>query len=358
MVFNKIKRYCQILCKRFIQNGSKIAYIGGVHGTKNLGDEALRLAADRLFLESCLIDYPRKVHSAPIISRLLPVEHAVLAGGTLINQREIWLDIVKTYSSIISYFFVFGTGVGNPAFWNDRRKEWVSLLNEFHYVGVRGPLSAQLLSEAGVNNVEVIGDPALVFAEQKLQKSSRNKDRILGLNIGWDRAKQWGSEDCIEMQMTQLAVQAKKSGWQIKWFVVCPNDLVMTKRISRLSSTDQDIVEVYANPYDFLAHVKKCSIFVGMRLHSVILAICGYVPSIMLEYRPKCRDFMLSIDHGDFVFRTDTYIAENVLDKISEIYSNYDDYTLNLFAAVQSLRNKQIEKAYEIQKWINSSKKN
>lgn len=350
----KIKRYYQIFQKYFFPKGSKLAYIGGVHGTKNLGDEALRLAADKLFANSCLIDYPRKAESASVITRLFPITHAVLAGGTLINQREIWLDVVKQYSSLIPNFFVFGTGVGNPVFWNDRRKEWVSLLNEFHYVGVRGPLSAQLLSEAGVINVEVIGDPALVFAEQNFKKSITNK--VLGLNFGWDRAKQWGNAKDIESQMLQLATKAKKAGWQIKWFVVCPNDFEKTKSIANNSSTSQEIIEAYTNPYEFIKCVKECNMFLGMRLHSVVLAICGYVPSIMLEYRPKCRDFMMSIDQGDMIIRTDKFNANSAWDKINVTYSKYKINTSKLFESVQILKQKQSAKAQEIQNWINQKK--
>lgn len=354
MIIKKIRRYSQIFKKILRPNGPKLAYIGGVHGTRNLGDEALRLAAEKIFSESCLIDYPRKVKSAPFISRISPVKHAVLAGGTLINQREIWLDVVRAYLSYIPNFFVFGTGVGNPAFWKDRRNEWAPLLKKFHYIGVRGPLSAQLLNEAGLSNIEVIGDPALVFAEQNLQKSNK-QNTILGLNIGWDRVNQWGSKEEIEFQMIRLARQAQRAGWKVKWFVVCPIDLDITRNIARLSSTSQDILEIYSDPYEFIRNVKTCSVFAGTRLHSVILAVCGYIPSIMLEYRPKCRDFMMSIEQQNLVVRSDSFIGENVWDIIIDIFSNHNDYSLKLFKSVQALRKNQNEKAREIQNWINNN---
>jgi polysaccharide pyruvyl transferase WcaK-like protein len=46
------------------------------------------------------------------------------------------------------------------------------------------------------------------------------------------------------------------------------------------------------------------SAFIGMKLHSVILAMCAHVPSIMLEYRPKALDFMASVGLEQFNVRT------------------------------------------------------
>jgi len=50
--------------------------------------------------------------------------------------------------------------------------------------------------------------------------------------------------------------------------------------------------------------------FVGIKLHSVILSMCAGVPSIMIEYAPKCRDFMASVDLEDFCLDVDSVDAE------------------------------------------------
>jgi len=68
------------------------------------------------------------------------------------------------YMEICPYFFVFGSGVAHPSFWKDSLRDWKPILQRCNYIGVRGPLSAELLTDVGINRVEVVGDPVLVFA--------------------------------------------------------------------------------------------------------------------------------------------------------------------------------------------------
>lgn len=44
----------------------------------------------------------------------------------------------------------------------------------------------------------------------------------------------------------------------------------------------------YSNPLSYINLVSEMQAFVGLKLHAVVLAMCAHVPSILLEYRPKC----------------------------------------------------------------------
>jgi polysaccharide pyruvyl transferase WcaK-like protein len=57
-----------------------------------------------------------------------------------------------------------------------------------------------------------------------------------------------------------------------------------------------------------------CAVVVGEKLHALVLAARLGIPTLALEYRPKCRDFQLSVGRGDRVLRTsdldvDTLVA-------------------------------------------------
>jgi polysaccharide pyruvyl transferase WcaK-like protein len=277
---------------------------------------------------------------------------AVLAGGTLINR---WgLGAAQECVDVFSKFYVFGTGVADPAFWSrvpgwvDRSAEWARILRRCAYVGVRGPLSAERLANMGINNVEVIGDPVLVFASDTLKRDDFDIPSSIGLNVGWDRAAQWGEPEKIYAEYVTLASCAKKSGWTVRWFVVWPPDLTVTEELAKASDTQDEIYQTYSNPCDYIDLVKSLSVFVGTRLHSVVLATCAYVPSVMLEYRPKCRDYMMSIGHEDHVIRTDEFRGEAVWDFVKYLNSRHAVSSEVLYKSIKPLRDRQFKKAEDI----------
>ena len=348
-MISKIKKYSRFVANYTRPSSSRLAYIGGVYGSQNLGDEALRQAVEKLFSCCTVLEFPRKRHLARLAKVFLPVRNAVLAGGTLINQNEIWLDLVADYMLRIQNFIVFGTGVGHPSFWNDKRREWRELLKQCTFVGVRGPLSAQLLADVHVDRVEVVGDPALVFAFDKWDQSDSYTPDSIGINIGWDRAKQWGTQEHILSEATRLAALAKSARWRVRWFVVCSADLEITSKVATDSGTTSDICHVYNDPAEYMNLVKSCSVFVGTRLHSVVLATCAYIPSLMLAYRPKCKDYMLSIGQGDYVICTDKFHAEEVWQKAFHMNSERNRFSQELYLSMKPLRDYQVGKAQKLQ---------
>jgi polysaccharide pyruvyl transferase WcaK-like protein len=75
----------------------------------------------------------------------------------------------------------------------------------------------------------------------------------------------------------------------------------------------------YVDPNRFMARVSKMEAFVGLKLHSVILAMCAHVPSIMLEYRPKGLDFMASLGLEQFNVRTSDVEPSALFELLSEL---------------------------------------
>jgi len=209
-------------------------------------------------------------------------------------------------------------------------------------------MSAELLSDAGVSNVEVIGDPVLAFATEQSPGNTSYITNSIGLNIGQAKGCLWGSEDYICAEYVKLAALAKKTGWQVRWFVVYPPDLPITRKVAQLSETAEEIHEIYFHPQKYIELVRPLSIFVGMKLHAVALATCAFVPSIMLEYQPKCRDYMQSIGQNDMVVRTDKFRAEKIWEIGCTLNSNRQAASEALYYAIKSMQNRQRLKAEEL----------
>lgn len=330
-------------------------YIGGFSHLDNLGDVALFPAYRQLFNRLNFIRYPGGRIAKAHMNLFRPIQIGVLAGGTLINFIK--PDIIKECSTTISNLIAFGTGVEDPIFWKrnknwkDTSKEWVDQLRRFQYIGVRGPFSQKILQEKGVSHVEVIGDPVLAFADNQISSKSENLTSFphLGLNIGISNGNVWGSEKIISEEFIKLAIKAKQNKWTITWYVVWPEDFEITKECAYRSGTEDRINCFFKDYMGYLDSVKYCTAFVGMKLHSVILAHCKYIPSVMIEYRPKCLDYMSSVNQTNLCFRSDNFTANEIFDKLNVIVNDWHNTRHGLFEYVFALKSKQFNRAQTLQ---------
>lgn len=287
---------------------------------------------------------------------LKPVKYGFLAGGTLFNSNKKYIKSFQECATFLEEKIVFGTGVRSPEFWSNvanwssNLDEWKPLLEECCFIGVRGPLSAEILKEHKIKNVEVVGDPVLVFADNTFPPPRSRKK--IGLNVGVSEKNVWGGEAQIIREFCSLAKFLKEKNLEVSWFVVHPGDLEVTRFCAKHSGANQHVFCYYNDYEGYLDAVKDLTVFVGMKLHSVVLAVCKYVPSIMIEYRPKCLDFMRSIQQDDLSFRSDRFRAGPVLEIISDLSRRHDERVRHLFKSIGTVKERQLKKAREIQRKI------
>lgn len=340
----------------------RIVYLSGSPDSDNLGDNTLFKAHQALLPGCSFLRYGSGGRVLTRLSRLLRVSgHGLLAGGTLINRWGV--GAVEECLELFGGFSVLGTGVGQAEFWAGRRSDfsdqmsaWKRVLERASYLGVRGPLSARSLHEAGLPKAEVIGDPVLAFAEPAPPPPRTAARSSVGLNLGVSRGNVWGSEEHIARECTALARRARERGFDVQWFVVHPQDLAATRTAARASGTEGRIHELYRDHRRFMDLVRPLGAFVGMKLHAVVLATCAYVPSVMLEYRPKCRDYMLSIDREANTVRTDRFDAAEVWEMVQELDAERDRCARDLHDSIAPVRERLCAKAREIEAGLAESR--
>jgi hypothetical protein len=326
-----------------------LAYVGGWLGKQNLGDEALLLGYERLFSNHKFLHFDGG-RASSLICRLMPsLIGGVLGGGTLIGQKRRLLEIASSYHAGHGNLVVFGSGVEDPGFWPGETTvaDWKPLLEQCRYIGVRGPLSAEVMRNSGIENVEVVGDPVIAFAMEKIESAPR--PNTLGINIGVSDGRLWGSEERVCMETAKLAKLAKMAGWEVEWFVVWPKDMEITRRAAELSCTSGKIHHIFEDHEAYIRKARSLSVFAGMKLHATVLATCALTPSVMLAYRTKCSDFMRSIGQEDFTFRTDTFQAGELWEILREWNANRDRASRALLNAIQPLQVHQHARAREIE---------
>ncbi|NUO83005.1 polysaccharide pyruvyl transferase family protein, partial [candidate division KSB1 bacterium] len=83
----------------------------------------------------------------------------------------------------------------------------------------------------------------------------------------------------------------------------------------RIELADQDVDS-------FLKVVSQCDLLISIKLHAAILAMCRSIPVVSIEYQPKCRDFMLSMELEQYNIRTDKLDTDILLNLVYKTLSD------------------------------------
>ena len=308
---------------------TRIGYVGWT-GHENLGDEMLYQAYQRLFpeyhvlpfisLRSSKRDTYRKITGRDIFAA------GCLGGGTLINRSKKRLETFCRLLDECPVCFCLGTGVADSGFWEgradwkDQLTAWVDRLKQCQFVGVRGPVGAAVLKQAGLKDVEVVGDSALIFAKESY---AAPEEKVLGVNVGTALGNVWGTEEQMVERIAVACKALRSKGWKILFLCVWPRDMDSSRALAKqIGIADPQIHLVTCDVAQALDVCGRCTTFIGMKLHSVVTAICAGVPSIMIEYRPKCRDFMDSLGLEEYVVRSDSIDLDHLVGLSEHLASN------------------------------------
>lgn len=318
---------------------NRVGYIGWT-GHENLGDEAIALAIERLLppLQLAQLKLTEKVRRYETFrGRRGIFKGVVLGGGTLVNAPATF----EAFAAGVARYgqgAVFGAGVLDPVYWDgrpgwiDQRERWVELLQGVPLRAVRGPHSRRLLVEAGLDDIEVVGDPALALADE--EPAPKEDRRRIGVNVGTSNGAVWGSEVDIADWAVAFVDALVDLGWDVVLVPVWTGDLEWTRAVAARTARPVPVFEEFLDLDAVLALLRSLDVFVGQKLHSVVLAHCTYTPAVALEYRPKCLDYMASMGEEDRVFRTDRLDVDGVLAAVEEAVDDTEAIQAHLVAEV------------------------
>lgn len=323
-------------------------YLGWL-GHGNLGDEVM-FDAVRSYVSPmplyALPDRPARWHrAAEAMARRSPV---VLGGGTLIGSPGLALPYARGVQGPGAA--VFGAGVMDPEFPHFYRgrdavaelRQWAELLADSTYVGVRGPRSAELLHDHGLE-VEIVGDPACFFVRDD-EFWTPAGGRHVSINVGQAWGRTWGSEEDLLGSLVGLVGGLVRGGARMEFLVVWPEDLPVATRIANESGAHgAPIHTVYDDAEGFQQLVRGADLFIGVKLHASALAAVAGVPVLCLEYQPKCRDFMRSLEAEEACVRTDRLDVASTIDLAWELAGDGPSRSHRQLRAARALRSRQVD---------------
>ncbi len=314
-----------------------IHYTGWI-GYRNLGDEILLEAAQESLAPARVV-WVKNFHNGWARKLVATRRHdlAMLGGGTQIGERSP-IDRFREALTRAKGGFVFGAGVtpatdGPVPAWLE---EWGQLLRPLEYVGTRGPESAATLQRVGVN-AQVLGDPVCWFSRPL--DFWQPEEGLVGMNCGTAHGHQYGEEAATRQQFVHVAKALLAQGRRIEFFCVWPEDLETTRRVAAEAGIAHPVIhEIYEGALRFQQAVRRMKVFVGIKLHACALAMCANVPTLIIEYRPKCREFAGTMGAEEFCVRSDRMDAGQMLALVATLEARGPAVAAGMHRCAQVIR--------------------
>jgi Polysaccharide pyruvyl transferase len=339
----------------------------------NFGDAMVYMAIQEMLPSLTLYEYsqPSRLRGK-ILHRTMRIpgvcRYSSLGGGTLIfaPRKFGWLQSLESALAQTRPLFSFGTGVRDPAFnldagipsgFCEEIEAWAACLRRFPFVSVRGVESKRLLGEHGIDNVEVIGDPALYYTRDRI--SEKRMQKTIGINVSRYGTFWSGSKEQSLSVMAAVLQALVADRWSITLFSSMPEDEPLLESMAEKSGGNEvRIFKEHADIPRTLAAIEALDVFVGFKLHLVIAACCVNTPPVMIGYQPKAIDFMKTIDFDENLIHTYEITAEKVLARIYESYERCEETQRRLHGRCRALRDRMLDFAARVEAAVSSAADN
>lgn len=321
-----------------------VCYVGW-HNQGNVGDDAIREAAELGLAGAEFIDFPMSPRAlvtslASGLRTRLRDSTLVLGGGTCLGRRN-WRRTVRLGQALTGRRpgYAIGVGVEDPAFSGFRSYSSPNeltkrppILRSFDSVSVRGPRSAEFLADVGFD-AKIVGDPALILPRSEV----RVVPGRIGINLGFGDDL-WGHDGPgLARSISTVCKHFQSHGYEIVGIPMNEED--RTWLDGAFHGLDHNVSYLPAsNSTEVIAALASCSVAIVSRLHAAILAAVSGTPTVTLEYQPKCRDFALSISNEEFLIRTDRLSTSRVIERTEVAIDERDEVSKRTTDIVNQFR--------------------
>lgn len=344
--------------------------ISGFYGSENTGDEAILSTINQTFSETypdveftVLSLFPERVEEQhgvnalyrpnfgpkwfrtdfrEIFSTVREADVVLIGGGGLLQDAHSQISIARYLQTALlaewvgtpTVYYAIGVGpVTNPV--NRMLVKRVCELAD--KIIVRDQDSRERMKELGVNtDVNVAIDPVFTLEptnkkrlREILEKEGIPTDKsLIGVSV-----RDFG---LTERRIEHIARFLEDLTEKNRRIVFIPfgyegetSDLETSRRVrNRMrSQRDVNIVEDQYRPKEVLRLVGQMDFFVGMRLHSVIMAATQNIPILGISYLPKVKHMLLRIgyDESEIIKKLENCTQSNLKKTYENIITRKND---------------------------------
>lgn len=244
----------------------------------------------------------------------------VYLGGSIFHSAPQGLDIRRVHNILgrLSQSKLAAVGISLGPFQSEADYQWIkSFLSKFSYIAFRDKKSYEIAlkmllpgklvqafdlagllpdMEEGYFAKNAVSEKKLRF--YRLGVSICHYERFTGKNLSIETRRE-------EKLLETLKRLAQKQDMEICFFVFNGHssygDTTITHHFAEELSPFAKI-KIYGydpNPIAVWYKIRTCNGFVGVRLHSGILAYMAEIPFSLIEYHPKCTEFLDYVGYPD-----------------------------------------------------------
>jgi polysaccharide pyruvyl transferase WcaK-like protein len=315
-------------------NGKKILFTG-YYGQKNIGDDIFGIISilgskkywnnskTSLFsakgpsIEKINIPYslPKKQRikgELRILSyfEIIRSKYVILSGGSILHSIPP-LSSARRFSfflSKINFLKMGAIGVSLGPFKSDIDYTYTKLvLQKFKFLSLRDKTSYEIACKMNLP-YKPIQAADLAFMLKNLvdiNESTKEKEKIKTIGVSLCHYERYQGKNIDNEKRREVAIfdvlnELKKNKQnKFRFFVINGNrisgdeDLILNI-INQLSldSNTYEVIPYTPNTLEIYKKIMECDLMFSTRLHGAILAAVGDVPSILVEYHLKCRDYL------------------------------------------------------------------
>jgi len=324
-------------------------YLIGWHNQGAHGDDLLALTLRDLFdraagytgMEIDWVDTPKAA------------DYIIVGGGTLLGIDN--LGILDTVTGYSKPFCIFGTGFRRETrdIGENNIRELRTLLDMAEHVFLRGYSSHQFCIQAGVNNTQVVGDPAINFSPNEILLKKSKEVFKIGISIrsmeSQAEPQYTCNENCINIVSSIANHLTQKANCRFYFFDLAENiydsDLIaINETIARMpAETQYEIIDHGRGALEHFSMIGQMDYIISQRLHPSVVGWVLGVPHICLDYQNcKTEDFLSTLGMMEFCMRTDDFNLETYCTKYERLMSEKAIIQGHASASVQYWREKQV----------------
>jgi len=355
----------------------KIA-IHGFYGQGNLGDEAILMALLREFNklpelritvfstrpeEVSKLHKVKSIHSRrtrEFLRRIYEIKRSnlfILGGGGLLKDYgatsaniKRWLELLILAQKLKTKTALCAVGVENIHYPESKRLIR-NTLNKTNLITVRDNISKKILQQVGVaREIKVTTDPAVLLNPEPLKtKKLIGPPKIIVCIRHWyDKGFYIANPEVNKNFIKSLSITAdfliENYGASIDFVpfrtTSYDDDRIIAKQVLSYMKYrgKAHIYSCVPEVNEFIKMARQSSLVIGMRLHSLILGTSVGVPVIGLEYMPKVRGYMESIDQGKYSLPLGTLTSNKLIQLIKTTLEQYQPRSQTIISNVSKLQ--------------------
>lgn len=251
-----------------------------------------------------------------VAAELRKCDGLISGGGSLLQDATgaltipYYLVILQLAQWLGKPTFIYAQGIG-PVYRRMYDPFIRTIFKKCRYVSVRDQESADLLQRMGVPGarIDVVPDPVMglrlrqpvgdaeSFAESPA--AAVGDVPVIGISVRYwnkDRAELKALAEVLRDVCAEREVILRFLPFHLPSDEEASRYVADMLGVSSSQSNHVQLVRGVTHPQDMLAEVSRCSILIGMRLHSLIYAAAQSVPLLGISYDPKIDQFLHRLD--------------------------------------------------------------